>query len=112
MSCFKKKFLCKRGSIICFIFFLMAVFFTEGISLAADAVGVNVLEDTADRIVLSYQFGHIEQNAVDINGVAYTEIKLGRESLMKIAGAPELPDVSRSIIIADDMDMAVLNPRQ
>jgi len=107
MSSFKRNFLCKWVSVICFVFFLLVVFFTTGVTLAADAVRVNVLENTAARIVLSYQFGNIEQNSVDINGVAYTEIKLGRESLMKIAGAPELPDVSRSIIIPDDMDMGV-----
>ena len=107
MSSFKRNPLCKGVSVILFNFFLLAVFFTAGAALAADVVGVNVLENTADRIVLSYKFGNIEQNAVDINGVEYTEIKLGRESLMKNAGAPELPDVSRSIIIPDDMDMDV-----
>ncbi len=74
---------------------------------AADPVSVTVLENGPDRILVNYRFADFTERTVNIGGEPWSEIRLGKESLMKIAGAPALPDVSRSLIIPDDRRMTV-----
>ena len=66
------------------------------------SVNVSVLEDKADRTVIHYDFGDFLQKQVTIENQSYNAIFLKGESNKKEVGAPALPDVSRSIIIADD----------
>ena len=70
-------------------------------------VSITVQEDTASRIVLHYELGDSTTETVTIDGQKYAQIVLGRESHMKVTGAPALPNVCRSIIIPDDAEMAV-----
>ncbi|UCG32482.1 MAG: hypothetical protein JSU68_12545 [Phycisphaerales bacterium] len=70
-------------------------------------MGVSVLEDTAERIVLLYEVGEFSTDVVDINGEQWTRLLLGSESPIQEVGAPELPNVRRSVIIPDDAEMAV-----
>lgn len=72
-----------------------------------DAVKVSVVENTADRTMIHYQFGKFLQKQITIESVTYNAVLLKGESNKKEVGAPELPDVSRSIIIADDALMEV-----
>ena len=74
---------------------------------AAEPVTVRVLENTADRIVIDYELGQFTSEPVIIDGRQYARITLGKESPLKKVGAPELPNVNRSIIIPDDAKMAV-----
>ena len=74
---------------------------------AADPVSVTVLESGPDRILVNYRFADFTERTIDIDGEPWSEIILGNESPMKIAGAPALPDVSRSLIIPDDHRMTV-----
>ena len=76
-----------------------------------NAVTISILEESTERTVIHYEFSDFKQNAIKIKGRTFTEINLGDESLKKEQGAPELPDVSRSIIIPDDarMDVRVLD---
>lgn len=74
---------------------------------ARPSVNVDVLQNSADEIVLSYSFGSFHTLEVEIEGKTYSIIKLGRESQIMAVGAPDLPDVSRSIIIPDAAGMAV-----
>jgi hypothetical protein len=74
---------------------------------AADPVSVTVLENGPERILVNYRFADFSERAIDIGGETWSEIRLGSESLMKIPGAPALPDVSRSLIIPDDRRMTV-----
>lgn len=66
------------------------------------SVNVSVLEDRTDRTVIHYDFGDFSQQQVTIENETYNAIFLKGESNKKEVGAPALPDVSRSIIIADD----------
>jgi len=74
---------------------------------AADPVSVTVLENGPTRIVVQYQFDDYSEQTVDIEGEPWSLFSLGDESRKKIAGAPALPDVSRSLIIPDDRAMTV-----
>lgn len=71
------------------------------------AVNVGVQQNAKDRIILHYELGDFDAETVKIDGEAYTRIVLGKESATNEAGAPELPNVCRSVIIPDDGKMAV-----
>jgi hypothetical protein len=70
-------------------------------------IDVRVVENTDQRIVLSYDFESFEQGTARIGDAAFTTVSLGDESLKTIAGAPDLPDVSRSVLIPGDAKMNV-----
>ena len=76
-------------------------------ALAAEPLSVRVLENAADRIVITYQIDGFTKQLVAINGRQYTQIALGTESLRKQLGAPELPNICRSVIIPHDAEMAL-----
>jgi len=63
--------------------------------------------EKSKQITLNYELEEYTAAAVKINGEDYTRISLGEESLIKVKGAPEMPNVCRSIIIPDDSEMAV-----
>ncbi|MBU0641390.1 MAG: hypothetical protein KKB50_21225, partial [Planctomycetes bacterium] len=71
------------------------------------AVNVQVLENTPQRILLQYDLVDLQAQTVLIAGQEYTQFVLEGESPLKTAGAPELPNVCRSIIIPDDSAMNV-----
>ena len=70
-------------------------------------VTVTVLHDQPNHIVIQYALGDFTREAVDIGGEKFTRIALGKESPIMQAGAPELPNVCRSLIIPDDARMTV-----
>lgn len=74
---------------------------------AGDAVGTTVLVDTPDRIVIEYRFGTFGETAVDVDGVEYSQLALGKEARRQDRGDPALPRVCRSVIVPDDASMAV-----
>lgn len=71
------------------------------------AVDVDLLDTRADHVVLRYDLNDFSINPVKIDGRKYAQIALGKESRMKVVGAPALPNVCRSVIIPDDARMAV-----
>ena len=70
--------------------------------VGSPVVDVTVLEDSPSQVVLSYSFGDYGTSTVSIDGRDYTLITLGEESQILRAGAPDLPNVCRSVIIAND----------
>lgn len=65
-----------------------------------DNVQIEVVKDSRDEIVLDYNFDGFKESKVEINGRIFKHISLGEESVMREkVGAPELPQVNRSIII-------------
>jgi len=86
------------------ILLLLLALFAPAVS-AADPVSVTVLENSSERILVNYRFADFTQRPVEIDGETWSMIELGSESLMKVPGAPALPDVSRSLIIPDDRQM-------
>ena len=73
----------------------------------SEPVNITVEEDSPARIVLQYGIGDYASQSVTINGEKYALLALGDESLSKVAGAPALPTVCRSVIIPDDAEMEV-----
>jgi hypothetical protein len=71
------------------------------------AVDVQVVENSAERIKVSYTFGDCELRKAAINGQEWSVPRLGREAMMLEKGAPDLPKVCRSVIIPDDAEMSV-----
>ncbi len=71
-------------------------------------VSIDVLQDDAESIVLHFEFEDFLQKPVHVNGDLYTSILLGKESLKMEAGAPALPDVTRSVIIPNMGSMEVV----
>ncbi|MBW2453045.1 MAG: hypothetical protein JRI68_00965 [Deltaproteobacteria bacterium] len=79
---------------------------TANVAGAIAPITVTVVEDTAERTVLTYEIGTYQLDPFTIGSKPYTRVKLGKESPVKIAGAPELPTVNRSILIAADAQVA------
>lgn len=75
-------------------------------SISTDSVTISVQEEDA-LTILQYSLGTFSETPVKINGKDYFQIKLGDEPNSLIAGAPDLPSVSRSIIIPDGAVMDV-----
>jgi len=75
----------------------------------ADSVTISV-QTTGDTTTLHYVLGAFSTTPVKINDNTYVQIQLGKEACSLIAGAPDLPSISRSIIIpnAATMDIRVL----
>ena len=83
----------------------IGVFLLAAVRVAAAgdaAVDVRVLESAPDRVVLEVLVRDFDIEPVLIDGAPYVGLKLGKESPIKVAGSPELPNVCRSIVISDD----------
>jgi len=72
---------------------------------AGQDVTVTVLESSATRTVVRFDVNGFERDAVDIGGQSYAVLSCGKEGRLLHAGEPELPRISRSIIIPDDAEM-------
>jgi hypothetical protein len=75
-------------------------------SIGTDSVTISVQEEDA-KTILHYSLGTFSETPVKINGKEYVNIWLGDEPNSLIAGAPDLPSLSRSIIIPDGAVMNV-----
>ena len=74
---------------------------------AGTAVTINITEESSGNILLDYQFSEPEFEKVIINGMDFSTVSFGQESLRKQKGEPELPAVCRSVIIPDKARMKV-----
>jgi hypothetical protein len=70
-------------------------------------VTARVLVNTPERVVVNYTLQEPALVPVMIGGEAYVQPRLGKEPLRLEAGAPDLPQVCRSIVIPDNAEMAV-----
>ena len=96
----------RRITILCSVVFLLGTVALWPCQ-AADAVKVEVLSDSGDKILLRYQFEAYESNKVEIGGLAHEEILLAGEPVFLEAGAPSLPHVNRSVVVPDDAEMSL-----
>lgn len=71
---------------------------------------LRLLESQPDRIVLELSVRSFDTEALTIAGEPYVQIQLAKESPICVAGAPELPNICRSVIIPDGARMAVTVP--
>jgi len=75
---------------------------TVPVGTGATPLAVTVTEDDGIRMVLHFEVGAVETDAVEINGVEYQQIHLGNEVNMLAQGNPELPRATRHLIIPID----------
>ncbi len=94
---------------IALVLLLVGAASAERIQLAATNGDVDVLvqESGRTRTVVRFEVGAFDQQAVDINGDTYNLISIDREGILLNAGEPQLPRLSRSLIIPDDANMAI-----
>lgn len=79
------------------------VLLAAGIAQAAgDRITAQVLEDTGDRIVLTFSVDAYDTAAVEIDGAEYVIPRIAGEASTEVAGAPDLPRVRRSVTIDGD----------
>ena len=96
--------------VVCARFVAVALFLCiNGSAWAAQKprVNIDVVQATPADVILDYSFGDYAAKEVAIDGQMYTRINLGREAHILRAGAPDLPRVSRSIVIPDDAAMSL-----
>ncbi|MBD3236800.1 MAG: T9SS type A sorting domain-containing protein [Candidatus Eisenbacteria bacterium] len=75
---------------------------------ASDAIlQLQVSEGPGDAIRLQYEISGFEVTPISIQGQTYQQIRIGEEAHLLEAGVPELPSVSRSVIIPDRERMQV-----
>ena len=80
---------------------------TAGADESAEAVDVQVVNQSLQAITLDYRLAGFELEEVTIGGATYHTVTLGEESNLLEAGFPELPTINRSVIIPDDMEMQI-----
>lgn len=71
-----------------------------------DGVTIGV-QTSGDTTTLHYTLGAFSMAPVKIGGTVYNQISLGKAAASLIAGAPDLPSISRSIIIPDAATMNI-----
>jgi hypothetical protein len=95
--------------LIALVLLLVGAASAERIQLAATTGDVDVFveESSRTRTVVRFEVGAFDQEVVDINGNSYNKISIDREGILLNAGEPQLPRLSRSLIIPDDANMAI-----
>ena len=87
--------------------FIVSLLFAETIDIDQNEFQVNVLNSNESYTVIDYRFGNFETEPVRINGETFHKIRLENESTTFEKGNPELPKITRSIIIPDRAKMEV-----
>jgi hypothetical protein len=93
------------------IFTTSTIFF--GTTLGAEELTIDVIENTNNKTVLTYEIPSYKIDTVVIKGSRYIQPVLDGENHMIKAGYPALPDVSRAIVIPDvgNPKVRILNER-
>jgi len=81
----------------------------ERVDLGTGVDGVNVVleQSNPEHIVVRFDVGAFDREAVDINGESYNLLKVADEPLWTVEGEPSLPKLCRAVIIPDDARMEV-----
>ncbi len=77
------------------------------VSSTNDDVDVTVEQSNSSRTVLRFDVGAFDQTPIEINGEMYQQVSIDHEGILLQKGGPQLPRLSRSIIIPDDAQMQV-----
>ena len=97
----------KNIKIISFFLLLSGISFGEKININDNTFSIDVLNSNKQQTTISYEFGSFERSAVEIDGKTYYRLFLSGGAVTFEKGAPELPKISRSIIIPDDAKVEV-----
>ena len=80
---------------------LVSFVFCEEVIINNQTKSVEVVSSNDEQTVISYDFGSFEKYRIEIDGNTFYRINLPGESYSADKGAPELPQITRSIIIPD-----------
>ncbi|HYW69106.1 MAG TPA: C25 family cysteine peptidase, partial [bacterium] len=80
---------------------------TVAVSDHPEIVTARVVESDVQRTVLEYDLGSFTRTPIEIDGETFYSIELAGESPSKEQGLPQLPNISRSIVIPDNAEMTV-----
>ena len=86
---------------------LAAAWLASATAVVAMPPGFHVLESDPAHVVIRYEPGQFSQQAVSSNGHPFVKLQLPETSVSKVRGAPELPQLCRSVIIPAEAEMAV-----
>ncbi len=88
---------------ILFIFLFVAIQTNaEKIKINKNDLDVKVVVSNEQETILEFSFGNFEAIPIEIEGKVFNKLILEKGSHLKDKGFPELPIISRSIIIPDD----------
>ncbi|HHE38769.1 MAG TPA: hypothetical protein ENL20_09385, partial [Candidatus Cloacimonetes bacterium] len=80
---------------------------SEEIIINDNDFNVNVISSDNYQTVIEYNFGNFKRFPIMIDGETYYRLSLEKESETYEKGDPELPKITRSIIIPDDAKMKI-----
>ncbi len=101
----------KKGMSLVLVLLLALGLAAENIKIDHRSFDVNVVSSNEQQVVIEYSFGSFDRQAVEIDGQTMYRLGLETESHTYTAGEPELPKITRSIVIGDDarMEATVVN---
>jgi hypothetical protein len=76
-------------------------------TFAEEAVRTRLLVDEPDRVVIEFRFDTYAWETVTIGDEEYRKLWIPGEAVNLEKGAPDLPHVARSVIVPDDVAVAV-----
>ncbi|MBW6515939.1 MAG: agmatine deiminase family protein [Candidatus Cloacimonetes bacterium] len=91
----------KFGLLFLLIFSIISLLFAEEVVINQNPFNVELISSDFDKTIIDYSFGRFIRHAVEIEGEEFFHINLQSEANLLEKGVPELPHISRSIIIPD-----------
>jgi len=70
-------------------------------------IAISITNMEENTTLMEYQISGFSWNKVSIEGIDYWKLTLGSESNVHEKGVPNLPNICRSIMIPDDLEMGV-----
>jgi hypothetical protein len=86
---------------------MFALLFSEEFVINETPFSVEVINSTTQQTTIEYNLGGFYRESIDIQGETYFRLQLEKESRTYQAGNPELPKITRSIIIPNDAKVEV-----
>ena len=90
---------------------ILSTLMAEQITVSPNQNDVRLISSNPNHSVMELTLGHFTREAVSIDGNTWYNLNLKKEGLTLEAGLPQLPIISRSVIIPDmaRMDMSIVN---
>ena len=77
------------------------------VGTAGDGAAAMVESSSSSRTVVRFDVGSFNREAIDINGSSYYKLSCPGEANLLVEGAPDLPRLSRSIVIPDNASVTL-----
>jgi hypothetical protein len=103
----KEKIMKNSRIFVAVFFFLFSFVYAAEININRNSLDVTVVSSTGFKTVIEYEVGRFTRIPVEIDGELYYKLQLNDEAVTFERGSPELPHVTRSIIIPNHARMEV-----